>query len=277
MIYGYALAILILLSEKFKWQETAFAGRAGSWLPSFLSWLTFWEISTPPLSSTSSFETIPSFDCLVDGFGCVFDREVTGCDRLDSSLLVRSLPAGRSVSLQLSSHTKTPPCILLPFLWWKEKVKLSLFVIGDSFAGPVEKGHFPSAANYSFANWNSLNQSDILLHVDSNQYNVLVLQCSEKHILIRWEKNSYKPYLFPFHHERNDTSGVGFEYRKKPETFLREPKDSLENKVIAEQNIGILLFSNPFVLAIKESKAQLNRFLLDELPMKSENILKRKF
>ena len=156
----------------------------------------------------------------------------------------------------------------------KEKQKLSLFVIGDSFSGPFEKGHFPTAAHYSFANWNHLNQSDVLLHVDSNQYNVLVLQCSEKHILMRWEKNSYKPYLFPFDHERKDT--VGFEYRKKPETFLQKTERLIGRPAVTEQNIGILLLSNPLVIQIKESKARLNRFLFQRIADEVEEYPEKK-
>ena len=158
----------------------------------------------------------------------------------------------------------------------KEKQKLSLFVIGDSFAGPFEKGHFPMAANYSFVNWNHVNQSDIHLNLDTSENNVLVLQCSEKHILMRWEKSSYTPYLFPFDHHRNDTGGVGFEYRKKPETFLQKTERLIGRPAVAEQNIGILLFSNPLVLHIKESKARLNRFLFHRIADEVEEYPEKK-
>lgn len=170
------------------------------------------------------------------------------------------------------SAVHSPP---LPAL--KEKQKLSLFVIGDSFSGPFEKGHFPTAAHYSFANWNHVNQSDILLRVDSNQYNVLVLQCSEKHILIRWEKNSYKQYLFPFDHEPNEMGRFGFEYCKKPETFLQKTERFIGRPAVAEQNIGILLFSNPLVLQIKESKARLNQLVFNRIAEEVEVYENKKF
>jgi hypothetical protein len=156
----------------------------------------------------------------------------------------------------------------------KEKQKLSLYVIGDSFSGPFEKGHFPTAALYSFANWNHVNQSDIQLHLDTNQFNALVLQCSEKHILMRWEKKSYKPYLFSYDHDRKDT--VGFEYSKKPETFLQKTERLVGRPAVAEQNIGILLFSNPVVLAIKESKASWNKFAFNRIADEVEEYPEKK-
>lgn len=164
-----------------------------------------------------------------------------------------------------------------PFPVVKEKQKFNLFVIGDSFSGPFEKGHFPTAANYSFANWNHVNQSDIHLHVNPKEYNVLVLQSSEKHILIRWEKKSYKPYLFPFEHEPNETGGFGFEYCKKPETFLQKTERYIGRPAVAEQNIGILLFSNPLVLQIKESKARLNQLVFNRIAEEVEVYHEKKF
>jgi hypothetical protein len=151
-----------------------------------------------------------------------------------------------------TEHCPPPP---------KEKPdRMDLFVIGDSFAGPFTKDHFPKARNYGFANWNHTGQSDLEVRLDTGAYNVLVLECSEKHVLMRFEEPAYKAYRFPV---RPKTGGEipEIHYSEKKESFLEKLEKTLGRQAVTEQNLGILLFSNPWVLRLKETKAALNRSL----------------
>ena len=142
---------------------------------------------------------------------------------------------------------------------------LNLYIIGDSFAGPFEKANFPNAKNYSFANWNHISQSTIRVHTDTNAFNILILQCSEKHMIMRLEKNTYKSFLFRVDHKTAKNPFQGFEYSTKAETPLESVTKYIGRQAVTDQNMGILLFSNPAVLKIKEAKAELNQSVFGKI------------
>ena len=140
----------------------------------------------------------------------------------------------------------------------KKSGSLDVFMMGDSFGGPFSIANFPSVRNYSFANWNHVEQSDIHLKLDSNAYNVLILETAEKHILTRFLDGVNRKFYVPVQSLENPSDTVGFEYRPKKESLVEKIEKYTSRPAVTNQNISILFFSNPLVLGIKETKAAFN-------------------
>jgi hypothetical protein len=146
-----------------------------------------------------------------------------------------------------SVHNPPPPP--------EPETETCLFVLGDSFAGPLNKEHFPGIKYYSFVNWNQFPSSRISLKTNKKYRNLLLIECSEKHIQLRFSNEEFRRFLTP----TSTTSAPGFQVEEKNTGF----KGSLEawagRPQVTDQNLHMLLFSNELVLKMKESKAAFNQ------------------
>lgn len=154
----------------------------------------------------------------------------------------------------------------------RKEEKVHLYMIGDSFGGPFEAGHFPTAGRYSFVNWNHLDQADIQLAIDTSARNILVLESSEKHILLRFQTQNYLKYRFPVLHEADST---GFRYVERPRSAWESLEQYLSRPAVTDQNLGILYFSNPIALWMKEQKALLNQRVFGKIASEVEEFPER--
>ncbi len=137
----------------------------------------------------------------------------------------------------------------------------SLFVLGDSFAGPFSKEYYPGLRNFSFVNWNQFPGSVVKIATGSRNKNLLVVECSEKHILLRFSPKEVKRFM------AGKTSGrePGFEVKEKGDGFLARLEKIAGRPMVTDQNIHMLLFSNEAVLQIKEAKAAFNRIVFHKI------------
>lgn len=154
----------------------------------------------------------------------------------------------------------------------RKNEKVHLYMIGDSFGGPFEPGHFPAAGRYSFVNWNHLDQADIQLAIDTSARNILVLESSEKHILLRFKTRNYLSFRFPVLHDPDST---GFRYVERPRSAWASLEHYLSRPAVTDQNLGILYFSNPLALWLKEQKAQMNKEVFGKMADEVEEFPER--
>lgn len=146
-----------------------------------------------------------------------------------------------------SPHCLPPPA--------KPETRTDLFVLGDSFAAPFSKLNFPGVRNFSFVNWNQFDGFKVKLKTDSSVRNVLIIESSEKHILLRFSKRQVKRFMPML----SDTGKPGFHLTEKETGFTGTLEKYAGRPAVADQNLNILLFSNEAVLRIKETKADFNR------------------
>jgi hypothetical protein len=141
------------------------------------------------------------------------------------------------------------------------KENLHLFVFGDSFGAPFEAGHFPLVSGYSYANWNHVGPSQISVSPQPGARNILLLQCSEKHVLLRFSRQELHQYKLPVIPGKTG----GFVYQPAPKDMLAHLNQYLSRPQVTEQNINLLFFSNPMVLRLKETKAVFNQQFLGKV------------
>jgi hypothetical protein len=152
--------------------------------------------------------------------------------------------------------------------------KIHMFMFGDSFSAPFQQGHFPWITGYSYANWNHVGPSKISATLAPGAKNILVLQCSEKHLLLRFSNGEYFQYKLPV----VPGPKAGFTYTASPIDFSTALNQYLGRPQVTEQNINLLFFSNPAVLKIKETKAVFNQRVLGKVasevvPFPEQNML----
>ena len=146
-----------------------------------------------------------------------------------------------------SFHLSPPPAV--------PETKTCLFVLGDSFAGPFEKSHYPGAGHYSFVNWNQFPSSRIAIHTKKSNRNLLLIECSEKHIQLRFSNQEIRRFLAP----ASGKGLPGFQVDEKKAGFSASLEKWAGRPQVTDQNLHMLLFSNEAILQIKEAKADFNR------------------
>jgi hypothetical protein len=157
-----------------------------------------------------------------------------------------------------SPHCLPPPA--------KPETRTDLFVLGDSFAAPFGKLNFPGVRNFSFVNWNQFDGFKVKLKTDSSVRNVLIIESSEKHILLRFSKGQVKRFM-PL---LSDTGKPGFQLHEKEKDFAGTLEKYAGRPAVADQNLNILLFSNEAILRIKETKADFNRSVFGRIAAEVE-------
>jgi hypothetical protein len=129
--------------------------------------------------------------------------------------------------------------------------KTNLFVLGDSFCGPLKSEHFPGVRNYSFVNWNQFPGYSVQLKTEAGFRNVVLIECSEKHVLLRFSASERKRFLAGISRKGQP----GFQLDEKHTAWTDILEKYAGRPAVSDQNIHMLLFGFEPVLALKECKA----------------------
>jgi len=163
-----------------------------------------------------------------------------------------------------SFHLAPPPAV--------PETNTCLFVLGDSFAGPFEKAHYPGTAAYSFVNWNQFPNWKVALHTDKSFRNLFLIECSEKHIQLRFSDGEFRKFLSP----AAGKGEAGFQLEEKRSGFSANLEKWTGRPQVTDQNLHMLLFSNEAVLQIKETKAAMNRLVFGRIAAEVEEFPEKK-
>lgn len=148
----------------------------------------------------------------------------------------------------------------------RPETKTDLFVLGDSYARPFSKQHFPGIRHFSFANWNEFNGNRISIKTDSGARNILIIECSEKHILLRLSGRERRRYIA----EIRKTGKPGFFLEERTSGWKGNLEKYLGRPAVSDQNLQMLLFSGEGAFKIKEWKAVFQRAVFKRIASEVE-------
>ena len=143
----------------------------------------------------------------------------------------------------------------------KPETDISLFVLGDSFTGPFSKEFFPGSSHYSFVNWNQFPSCRIKIKPGKRRKNLMIIECSEKHILLRFSEPEVRRFLAGI----ASSGEEGFQVAEKGSGFAFLLEKYAGRPQVTDQNLHMLLFSNEAVLLLKEAKANFNKHVFSKI------------